>query len=112
MECKCRSILINAKTLSLFGPENFITAIKEKYYFKKKNYEVPESKNLAPTSDAIISAVCEHYGVSFNELLITRRGILNEPRNIAVYLIRQIRDENLNSIGELLNSKHTVRLAA
>ncbi len=77
--------------------------MKEKYYFKKKTYEVPESKSLAPTSDTIISAVCEHYGVSFNELLITRRGIFNEPRNIAVYLIRQIRGENLNSIGELLN---------
>ncbi len=93
------------KLPSFFGPENFITAIKEKYYFKKKTYEVPESKNLAPTSDAIISAVCEHYGVSFNELLITRRGILNEPRNIAVYLIRQIRGETLNSIGKLLNIK-------
>ncbi len=49
--------------------------------------------------------MCEHYGVSFNELLITRRGILNEPRNIAVYLIRQIRGETLNSIGELLYIK-------
>ncbi len=25
------------KLPSFFGPENFITAIKEKYYFKKKN---------------------------------------------------------------------------
>ncbi len=91
MEKKCRSILFDAKLLSVFGPGNFITAIKEKYYFKKTTYEVPESNNPAPTSDAIISAVCEHHGVSFNELLITRRGILNDPRNIAVYLIRQIR---------------------
>ncbi|MBW2738394.1 MAG: transposase, partial [Deltaproteobacteria bacterium] len=49
--------------------------------------------------------VCEHYGVSFNELLMTRRGIFNEPRNIAVYLLRQIRGENLNNIGELFNIK-------
>jgi len=91
------------KLPSFFGPESFITGIKEKYYFKKKTYEVPESKSLAPTSDAIISAVCEHYGVSFNELLLTRRGIFNEPRNIAVYLLRQIRGENLNNIGELFS---------
>ena len=64
-------------------------------YFKKKSYEVPESKRLAPTSDTIISSVCAYYGVSFNELLITRRGIFNEPRNIAVYLLRQIRGESL-----------------
>ncbi len=93
------------KLPSFFGPESFITGIKEKYYFKKKCYEVPESKNLAPTSDSIISSVCEHYGVSFNELLITRRGVFNEPRNIAVYLLRQMRGENLNNIGELFNIK-------
>ena len=93
------------KLPSFFGPESFMTGIKEKHYFKKKSYEVPESKRLAPTSDSIISAVCEHYGVSFNELLITRRGIFNEPRNIAVYLLRQIRGENLNNIGEQFNIK-------
>ena len=93
------------KLPSFFGPESFITGIKEKYYFKKKSYEVPESKRFTPTSDIIISSVCEHYGISLNELLITRRGILNEPRNIAVYLLRQIRGEKLNKIGELLNIK-------
>jgi putative transposase len=93
------------KLPSFFGPESFITEMKEKYYFKKKSYEVPESKRLAPTSDSIILSVCEHYGVTFNELLMTRRGIFNEPRNIAVYLLRQIRGENLNNIGKLFNIK-------
>jgi len=90
------------KLPSFFGPESFITGIKEKYYFKKKNDEVPESKSLAPTSDIIILAVCEHYEVTFNELLKTRRGIFNEPRNIAVYLLRHIRGEKLNNISTLL----------
>jgi len=47
-----------------------------------------------------IFAMREHYVVSFNELLITRRANSNEPRNIAVYLLRQIRGENLNNTGE------------
>jgi len=93
------------KLPSFFGPESFITGIKEKYYFKKKSYEVPESKRLSPTFDLIISVVCKHYDVSFNELLITKRGIFNEPRNIAVYLLRQIRGESLNNIGEQFNIK-------
>ena len=93
------------KLPSFFGPASFITGIKEKYYFKKKSYEVPESKRLAPTSESIIASVCKHYGVSFNELLITRRGSFNEPRNIAVYLLRQIRGESLENIGELFNIK-------
>jgi putative transposase len=96
--------LFSLKNLpSVFGPESFITDIKEKFYFRKKSYEVPESKSLSPTPDVIISSVCKYYGVSFNELLIARRGIFNEPRNIAVYLLRQIRGENLNNIGELFN---------
>jgi hypothetical protein len=91
------------KLPSFFGPESFITGINEKYYFKKKSYEVPESKSLAPTSDSIISSVSEHYGLSLDELLITRRGVFNEPRNIAVYLLRQIRGESLNNIGGRFN---------
>ncbi len=88
------------KLPSIFGPEHFITEIRERYYLQKKNYEVPESRRLAPTSEAILSAVCEYYGVTFNDLLTTRRGIFNEPRNIAVYLLRQIRGESLTSIGD------------
>lgn len=62
------------KLPSVFGPEGFITRIKEQYYFKKKNYEVPDSKALAPDPDQIVSAVCEQYGVSFDDLLFTKRG--------------------------------------
>ena len=93
------------KLPSFFGPESFITEMKEKYYFKKKSCEVPESKRLAPASDSIISSVCENYGVTFSELMVKRRGIFNEPRNIAVYLLRQIRGESLNNIGKLFNIK-------
>ena len=93
------------KPPSFFGPESFITGIKEKYYFKKRSYEVPESKSLAPASDRIISTVCKHYGVSFNKLLGTRRGISNEPRNSAIYLLRKIRGETLYNIGEQFNIK-------
>ena len=49
--------------------------------------------------------MCEHYEVAFDELLKTRRGKFNEPRNIAVYLLRHIRGENLNNISTLLNIK-------
>ena len=88
------------KPPSLFGPDSFMTGIRERYYFQKKDYEVPESRRLAPTSEAILSAVCEYYGVSFNDLLTTQRGVFNEPRNIAVYLLRQIRGERLTDIGD------------
>jgi len=63
----------------------------------------PPLRPLPFTSDSIISSVSEHYGLSLDELLITRRGVFNEPRNIAVYLLRQIRGESLNNIGGRFN---------
>ena len=90
---------------SIFGPAGFISQIKEQYYFKKRNREVPDCKNLAPDPEIIISAVCEQYDVSFNDLLSTRRGVFNEPRNIAVYLTRHLRGDPLNKIGDLFDIK-------
>lgn len=40
---------------------------------------------------------------SFGEFLKSSRGVFNEPRNVAVYLLRQMRGENLNDISELFN---------
>jgi putative transposase len=98
--------LFSLKNLpSVFGPESFVTKIKEQYYFTKKNYEVPASRTLAPEPEAIISAVCEYYDVSFEDLLSARRGVFNEPRNAAVYLLRHLRGESLAEIGNLFNIK-------
>ena len=95
---------------SLFGPESFITRIREKYYFSKNDYEIPESKSLAPSSDEIISEICGYYNVSYNELLMTRRGVFNKPRNVAIYLLRNIRGDNLNDIKSIfkINAYSTV----
>jgi len=103
--------LFSKKNLpSIFGPESFMTKIKEKYYFSKTDYEIPESKSLAPLSDDIISAICGYYNVSFNELLVSRRGVFNKPRNVAIYLLRNIRGDNLNDIKNIfqINAYSTV----
>jgi hypothetical protein len=103
--------LFSKKNLpSIFGPESFITKIREKYYFIKTDYEIPESKSLAPSSDDIISVICGYYNVSFNELLVTRRGVFNKPRNVAIYLLRNIRGDNLNDIKNIfqINAYSTV----
>ncbi len=34
------------------------------------------------------------------ELYLTRRGIFNEQRNVAVYLIRRLRNETLKQVGD------------
>ncbi|MBU3946801.1 MAG: hypothetical protein KJ882_01750 [Proteobacteria bacterium] len=90
-------------TPSLFEPESFITLIKESFYLKKARYDVPESKYLAPETDVIISIVCEYYNVVFEDLLISRRGFFNKPRNVVIYLLRHIRGDDLNSIKEVFH---------
>jgi REP element-mobilizing transposase RayT len=98
--------LFSRKNLpSLFGPENFISQIRERYYFRKNSYEVSEAKQLAPEADAIIKAVSDYYKVGFDDLLISRRGYFNAPRNVAIYLLRHLRGDDLNSIKDVFQIK-------
>ena len=56
---------------------------------------------MAPSPDDIFSVICGYYNVSFNELLVSRRGVFNKPRNVAIYLLRNLRGDNLNDIKNI-----------
>jgi REP element-mobilizing transposase RayT len=90
---------------SILGSEGFINWVKEKYYKVKSHGEVPESKALAPGADKIKDAVCNAYGVEVDGLMVTRRRIANEPRNVAIYLVRRYTGATLESIGREFNMK-------
>ena len=69
-------------------------------FFKKKiDKEIPASKGLAPDLDRIISEVNRYYKARPAALTAVRRGIENEPRDVAIYLIRTMRSEPLMRIG-------------
>ena len=59
----------------------------------------PGSKGLAPELDRIIAEVSRYYEVGPRALKAVRRGIKNEPRDVAIYLIRSMRSEPLMRIG-------------
>jgi len=84
---------------SMLGSEKFISWIKDVFFKNKKDKEVPASKELAPDVDIIISEVSRHYKVRPTELKAVRRGIENEPRDVAMYLIRSMRAEPLIRVG-------------
>ena len=65
----------------------------------KADQEVPQAKDLAPETDLIINAVCKFYDISRDELYRSRRGQFNEPRNVAIFLIRKLRRDRLSEIG-------------
>lgn len=88
------------KLPAVLGSKSFVDRIKEKYFTLKNFEEIPETKRLAPDVDKIKSAVCRAYKIKEDELYVTRRGFFNEPRNVAVYLIRRVRNDTLKQVGE------------
>jgi hypothetical protein len=90
---------------SLFGSADFIQWIKEKYYLEKKHDEVPESKILSPSIAEIKKVVCDAYGVDEQALLQARRGHVNEPRTVSMYLGRKLAGLSLAEIGTAFDSR-------
>jgi len=86
------------KLPSVLGSERFMDLVKDRFFAQKNHEEVPESRLLAPDREKIKGVVCRAYHVSEEDLLKSKRGIFNEPRNIAIYLTRQLRAEGLDEI--------------
>ena len=84
---------------SILGTERFITAIRERFFSGKGDDEVPQWRELAPDYQRIKRAVCEFYDIGQAQLLHSRRGVFNEPRNVAIYLTRRLRGDSLKGIG-------------
>ncbi len=80
---------------SALGSKNFLDWVKGSFFSRKRHKEVPESKSLSPDAERIKEEVCRSYGVERVALHRSRRGISNEPRNVAIYLLRALRGDNL-----------------
>ena len=84
---------------TIVGKKGFVDEIKDKFFPSKNHEEVPESRFLAPDVDTIINEVSKYYNIRNNDLLLSRRGYFNEPRNVAIYLIRHLRRDTLKDVG-------------
>ena len=85
---------------SIFGSQDFIKWVKAKYYQLKKDDEIPQSRQLAPTIVEIKEAVSRKYEVTASSLEEGKRGQVNEPRNVAIYLARKHSGLPLKEIGK------------
>jgi len=92
------AIYTKRKLPAMLGSETFLKVIKDQYFTKKRHSEVPESRLLAPEKDTIISAVCTEYNVPLSDVLASKRGHINEPRNVAMYLMRHVRGDTLSAL--------------
>jgi len=91
------------KWASVLGTEGFVARIKERFFSSRLDDEVPQSRDLAPDPERIKKVVCDFYGIGEEELLHSRRGVFNEPRNVAIYLTRRSRGDSLKEIGQEFN---------
>ncbi len=85
---------------SILGNIEFKEYIQEKFSELTNKAEIPESKILAPDPAKVISCVCQHYKISRNELLVSKRGTENLPKDIAIYLVRQLCCLTLPGVGK------------
>ena len=91
---------------AILGSKDFINRIKERFFPEKTDDEIPQSRELAPEPAQIKKAVCRHYRiVDEDELLVSKRGVFNEPRNVAIYLNRRLRGDSLKQIAEQFHVK-------
>ena len=96
---KVLALLDRKKWPSMLGEEDFITWVKETFFWEKQDRQVPESMRLAPARDLIIKEVCRTFGVRKESLLRVRRGKTNDARDAAIYLCRVLRNDTLKELG-------------
>lgn len=89
----------NGKQLpAILGSNRFIQWVKETFSSRKEDKEVIGAKIFAPDVQKIKDAVCRFYRINRTVLNVSKRGVINEARNVAIYLTRLLRKETLNDI--------------
>ena len=59
------------------------------------------------TPEKIKKAVCRHYGIKMSEIESSKKtNNIAYPRQIAMYLIREMTDYSLPKIGQFFGGKH------
>jgi REP element-mobilizing transposase RayT len=87
----------------ILGSERFVEWVKKRFFDDKYDREIPQSKSLAPSVEQIKTVICEFYGIDEKALLISKRGSVNEPRNLAIYFARRLRGDGLDTIAKTFN---------
>jgi putative transposase len=94
------NIFSQRQSPAFLGSEKFAAMLKRKFFPKKMNPDVSQSNAVEPGVDYITQSVASFYGMKMEDLFRSRRGHFNEPRNVAIYLIRKLRGDTLNKISD------------
>jgi REP element-mobilizing transposase RayT len=87
------------------GSDQFVSWVKETFFHQKRHEEVPGSRLLAPDPERVKEIVSKAYQIEKGVLLKSRKGVFNEPRNVAIYLMRRLRGDSLVEICKIFQMK-------
>lgn len=99
------SVLEGHRLPPILGSKRFVERVKEDFPKDKRNREMPEITSPVPKIEEIKAAICEFYNIDEKELLASKRGMLNEPRNMAIFVTRRLRGDSLDSIARAFNMR-------
>lgn len=88
---------------SILGSDSFKERIKDQFRMLRLRNEIPESHILAYSPESIIDEVIRHSKINRKQLLHSRRGKENMPRDIAIYLVRRHCRVTLIEIGRIFD---------
>lgn len=88
---------------AILGGKEFVGKVKDRFFLAKTNREVPTARHLAPTVRDVLDAVLVVYQTDEATLSVSRRGTTNEPRDVAIYLLRTLCGQPLQQIAGVLS---------
>ena len=91
---------------SVLGAEAFKEWVRDKFDQLRFHPEIPDSCELTPAPESILDCVSGYFKITKEQLLTSRRGTENLPRDIAIYLVRLWCRETLAEIGSYFGIKN------
>ncbi len=85
---------------SIFGSSRFIDKIRSRFGFLRNDQEISGVDILSVNARNVIGSVCAVYDISESDLLTSRRGVANLPRDLSIYVLRRYSQKTLREIGE------------
>jgi REP-associated tyrosine transposase len=100
LSTSCGCLIPSFKTLpNAFYVSSLKNSIQEKFSRLVNRQEISESKVLALDAEWVITCVCEHFRISREQLLTSKKGTENLLRDISIYLVRRFCCKTLPSVG-------------
>jgi len=87
----------------LLGDTDFITRIREGRTSFSGEHTRHETGALRPQVSSVLTDITNVYRVSKESLLYGKRGKRNEPRQVAMYLVRELCNKSLHDIAKLFS---------